>query len=304
MDAIDVLIAGGDGVTAASAGLFLARRGVGCVIVGGDAAPDGGATELAPRAMEAYRAVGLEEEIRAHAWRSRARPAAPTEPASPTGRVTVDAAELAYILGAAAARAGVETWPGTELISVDADGTAVVRQTGPEPAGARVRAARILRPGNDIAAAYSLAWRLAAVLDGAAGDALLQDARQPAERAPHVWLERAGARFSTLDLCTGDFTLLLGGQARLGMAAGSGAAAAANTVAAALSEHCGVRLAVHAIGGELADPEQRFCAAYGITAAGAALLTPDGCVGWRCPALPREPAPALRAAVDRLLARD
>lgn len=301
MDGIEVLIAGGDGVTAASAGLFLARRGVGCVILGGDAAPEG-AAELAPRAMEAYRAVGLEEEIRARAWRSRSRPAAPTEPASPTGWVTIEAAELAYILGQAGARAGVETWPGTELISVDDEGTAVVRQTGPRPAGARVRAARILKPGNDIAAAYSLAWRLAAVLDGAAGDALLQEAREPAERAPHVWLERAGARFSTLDLCTGDFTLLLGGQARLGAAAAA-AGSTAGSLAAALSEHCGVRLAVHAIGGELADPEQRFCAAYGITDAGAALLTPDGCVGWRCPALPQEPAPALRAAVDRLLAR-
>jgi putative polyketide hydroxylase len=99
-------------------------------------------------------------------------------------------------------------------------------------------------------------------------------------------------RFSTLDLCIGDFTLLLGNRASIGSAE-----------AGALSVGCGVRVAVHEIGGELVDPGQRFLDAYGITAAGAALVTPDGYIGWRASSLPHDPAAELHAAVDRLLAR-
>jgi hypothetical protein len=292
---IEVLITALSTRTALSTALFLARRDVAC-IVATDAEPADRPIDLAPRTMEIYRAVGLEDEIRDHAWCSRSRSDLPGSagPASPTSRVTIDESELNRVLLCAAGRAGAEVWPGTELASVDADGTAVVRQTGgPDRAECRVAATHVLAEENDdVTAAYSKAWRLAAVLNGEAGGALLDRTHEAAERAPHVWLERAGMRFSTLDLCIGDFTLLVGRQAEI-----------TGRAAISLSASCGVRVAVHEIGGELTDPEQRFLDAYGITAAGAALVTPDGRIGWRAPRLAQDPALEIHAAVDRLLAR-
>ena len=90
----------------------------------------------------------------------------------------------------------------------------------------------------------------------------------PGTRAPHVWLERDGARLSTLDLYGRRFVLLCGADA---LAWSDAAAASA------------VALDVHRIGrgGTLADPEGRFCEAYGISPQGAAMVRPDGYVAWR-----------------------
>ncbi|MEN3537610.1 FAD-dependent monooxygenase [Microbispora sp. ZYX-F-249] len=111
---------------------------------------------------------------------------------------------------------------------------------------------------------------------------------RPGLRAPHVWLERAGTRLSTLDLFTGAFTLLTGPDG------GEWAAAAAREAG----------LAVHRIGAGLRDPEDRFLAAYGITATGATLVRPDGFVAWRARELPAGPGRRLRDALTRLLGLD
>jgi len=130
-----------------------------------------------------------------------------------------------------------------------------------------------------------------------APDGPVEDPRTPSGRpglrAPHVWLDRAGTRLSTLDLCTGAFTLLVGPD-------GEGWGAAANTAAAAL----GIELNVHRIGVELHDPEDRVPDAYGITRTGASLIRPDGFVAWRAGTLPQRPAHELQRVLARLLARD
>ena len=63
----------------------------------------------------------------------------------------------------------------------------------------------------------------------------------------------------------------------------------------------GLRVDAYRVGGDLADLEARFAAAYGISNTGAVLMRPDGYVAWNCPAAAAEPATALRAALARSL---
>jgi putative polyketide hydroxylase len=123
----------------------------------------------------------------------------------------------------------------------------------------------------------------------------VEDPREPSGRpglrAPHVWLDRAGTTLSTLDLCTGAFTLLAGPD-------GADWAAAAKTAAAELD----IELNIHNIGVELHDPENQFLDAYGITKTGATLIRPDGFVAWRASTLSQQPEHELRQALTQLLA--
>jgi len=108
----------------------------------------------------------------------------------------------------------------------------------------------------------------------------------PGSRAPHLWLERQGKRLSTIDLA-GRYVLLAG-------AAGSAWVDAAKRLSPGFE---GLPLEAYCIGRDLADPEQRFPAAYGISASGASLVRPDGFVAWNCPAGVAEPVAALRTAL-------
>jgi len=93
----------------------------------------------------------------------------------------------------------------------------------------------------------------------------------PGTRAPHVWLQRRGEQVSTLDLFGRNFSLLAGPE-------GNAWTEAARDRATPL----GIELDVHRIGENgLTDPSGGFPAAYGITAAGAVLVRPDGFVAWR-----------------------
>jgi 2-polyprenyl-6-methoxyphenol hydroxylase-like FAD-dependent oxidoreductase len=112
----------------------------------------------------------------------------------------------------------------------------------------------------------------------------------PGSRAPHLWLERDGRRISTIDLA-GRYVLLAG-------AGGSGWVDAAKQMSPAFR---GLPLDVYRIGRDLADPENAFPAAYGISDSGASLLRPDGFVAWRCAAGVAEPVTALRAALNASL---
>ena len=182
-----------------------------------------------------------------------------------------------------------------------------------------------------IHAAHNLGWKLAWVLRGWAGEALLdsyeaerrpigtenvqRSLRQgpqpaadglswdtgvrytsavidgPGERAPHAWLCRRGSRISSIDLFDGRLTLLTG---RGGQPWRS---AAAEVVVA------GLPLRTITVGRDgLHDVQGMFADRYGLGDTGAALIRPDGYEAWRG----GEPADArdlLRFAIDTALGR-
>ncbi len=116
---------------------------------------------------------------------------------------------------------------------------------------------------------------------------------EPGSRAPHLWLDRAGARVSTLDLYERSLVLLASPH--------SPWLAAAAEVASALP----VPLDAYGVG-EGADlvPEDGadWAAAHGVTRDGAVLVRPDGFVAWRHEG-GRGPGPTLRDTVATLLSR-
>ncbi len=114
---------------------------------------------------------------------------------------------------------------------------------------------------------------------------------QPGTRAPHLWLERAGQRISTLDLCTGGFVLLAGPDGAAWVAAAQARAARK------------LDLTAYRIGstGDLVDPAAAWPAAYGLSSAGAVLLRPDGFVAWRSRGPAADPSQTLAAVLDHIL---
>ena len=116
---------------------------------------------------------------------------------------------------------------------------------------------------------------------------------RPGSRAPHVWLERAGQRVSTIDLVGREFVVLAGPQG----------AVWADAVRSARSVLGDLSLDVWVIGDGLRDPDGRFLGAYGLQQSGASLVRPDGFVGWRAASLPPNPEGALTAAIRAILGR-
>ena len=140
----------------------------------------------------------------------------------------------------------------------------------------------------------------AVLSDGQPAPAFAQDAElhyqpttSPGARLPHAWVfdRDSGAKVSTLDLCgQGQFTLLtgIGGQW---------------WVDAAHAAELTIR--THVIG-----PRQPYVDHTGdwariceITDTGCVLVRPDHHVGWRAHAMSDDPAKALNAALDHILAR-
>jgi 2-polyprenyl-6-methoxyphenol hydroxylase-like FAD-dependent oxidoreductase len=109
---------------------------------------------------------------------------------------------------------------------------------------------------------------------------------RPGSRAPHVFVERDGARVSTLDLFGRDFVLLAASGGEAWREAGVSAADA-----------LGAPLDCHVI----AEPD--FADAYGITAAGAVIVRPDGVVGWRAAEADGASEATLRGVLGSLLCR-
>jgi hypothetical protein len=118
---------------------------------------------------------------------------------------------------------------------------------------------------------------------------------RPGSRAPHVWLARDGERLSTLDLFGQRFVLLAGPD-------GADWCDAARSAAAAL----GIELDTYLIGrdGELADQDAGFPTAYGISPGGAAVVRPDGFVGWRATDSRAASEDTMRTTLATLLCRD
>jgi putative polyketide hydroxylase len=116
---------------------------------------------------------------------------------------------------------------------------------------------------------------------------------RPGSRAPHLWIEKDGKRVSTLDLFGSGFTLL---AAQGGEAWSAAARDAAKDV--------GLALDAYTFGRELGDPQGGFASAYGLAAAGAVLVRPDGFVAWRAGSVDGDPRATLKHALMRLLCRN
>lgn len=125
---------------------------------------------------------------------------------------------------------------------------------------------------------------------------------EPGSRAPHLWLRRAGARVSTLDLYETSLVLLVG--------AGP-AGDAWRSAAAATAERLRVPVTVYRIGTEaesagvdlVTEPDVDWAILHGITDEGAVLVRPDGFVAWRVPAAEPDPEDALIAVLHTVAAR-
>jgi 2-polyprenyl-6-methoxyphenol hydroxylase-like FAD-dependent oxidoreductase len=118
---------------------------------------------------------------------------------------------------------------------------------------------------------------------------------EPGSRAPHVVLGRGDARISTLDLFGRDFVLLAGPQGT-----------AWRDCAREAADRLGVGLSARQVDdedGDLADAGARFCPAYGISAAGAVLVRPDGFVAWRATDAAGASADVLSSVLSRVLDR-
>jgi putative polyketide hydroxylase len=108
---------------------------------------------------------------------------------------------------------------------------------------------------------------------GAAANEMFDDPRKLSatvgSRAPHLVVESAGDRLSTIDLFAGRWTLLAGPE-------GDEWLRAADRIpdAQALDVEC------HRIGGDLRDVDGRW-SIYGVGDAGAVLVRPDGFIAWR-----------------------
>jgi len=125
---------------------------------------------------------------------------------------------------------------------------------------------------------------------------LTEDPRQskgmPGTRGPHVGLESAGRRISSLDLFGKNFVLL----------AASGGGAWCEAARAAASELALPLDAYRIARGEaVSDADDNFAAAYGLSPSGAALARPDGFVAWRAKDAAGASKAAIRSALSSLV---
>lgn len=118
----------------------------------------------------------------------------------------------------------------------------------------------------------------------------------PGSHIPHVWVQRAGADISTLDVCDyAKFTLIVG-------AAGDRWDEAAASVASEL----GVPIVPARIGlrQDVDDMYGEWINIRGVSDLGCLLVRPDRFIAWRSRDLPSDPALALRQAMLSILGRD
>ncbi|MGY1502515.1 FAD-dependent oxidoreductase [Streptomyces sp. QTS52] len=122
---------------------------------------------------------------------------------------------------------------------------------------------------------------------------------EPGSRAPHLWLNRAGTRISTLDLYEGSLVLL----------SSAGADGGWHDAATEVARQLSVPLDAYRIGSgpdaELSPASDlEWAEAHGVTPEGAVLVRPDGFVAWRSEGPQADPGAVLREALSALLDRD
>ncbi|HTM02638.1 MAG TPA: FAD-dependent monooxygenase [Vicinamibacterales bacterium] len=93
---------------------------------------------------------------------------------------------------------------------------------------------------------------------------------RPGTRAPHVWIEHAGKRISTLDLFGRGFVMITGPEGE-----------AWRTAALAAASELGLEIEAHGMGRDLREISSPFASAFGISGHGASIVRPDGFVGWQ-----------------------
>jgi putative polyketide hydroxylase len=94
---------------------------------------------------------------------------------------------------------------------------------------------------------------------------------RPGSRAPHVWLTRGNEKISTIELFGPHFVLLAGPD-------GEAWRAAAQAIGPTRPRLLAFTVGKH---GDLGETDGNWCEAYGVEAAGAVLVRPDGHVAWR-----------------------
>jgi putative polyketide hydroxylase len=119
---------------------------------------------------------------------------------------------------------------------------------------------------------------------------------EPGSRAPHMWVDRSGARLSTLDLYERTPVLLSGPDGQAWHAAGMRAAGR------------GVPLACYRVGHGaeydlMPDEGGDWARLHGTDSDGAVLVRPDGFVAWRSRASGADPERALADVLDAVLSR-
>ncbi|WUH95193.1 FAD-dependent monooxygenase [Streptomyces sp. NBC_00433] len=124
---------------------------------------------------------------------------------------------------------------------------------------------------------------------------------EPGTRAPHLWVDRAGERVSTLDLYERVPVLLTG--------AGSAAGEAWHGAAGSVASELGVPLERYRVGaGKDADlvtePGADWSSVHGTGQDGALLVRPDGFVAWRATTGCADPAAELSAVLRQVLSLD
>jgi putative polyketide hydroxylase len=142
------------------------------------------------------------------------------------------------------------------------------------------------------------AYRSGAIVASAAGGAAAERALDVEHyvpvplagyRAPHLVVERAGRRLSSLDLF-GDAVVVLTGP--------DGDAWAA--AVAALRDRSRVPVRCERVGVDLVDVEHRFASLYGVAPGGAVVVRPDGYIMWRADDQVEDPAAALGAVLGQV----
>ena len=149
---------------------------------------------------------------------------------------------------------------------------------------------------DDIIITLGYRYRSTAVLTGDDDDGVdvltpaLQLTGQAGTRAPHVWLQRAGERISTIDLFWDEPVLLAGPDGGAWIDAARRA-----------SERTGVPLRAYRVAddGDLRPTDRDWAEAYGVTSSGAVLVRPDAFVAWRSPGLVDDPGVVLDDALRR-----
>jgi putative polyketide hydroxylase len=118
---------------------------------------------------------------------------------------------------------------------------------------------------------------------------------EPGTRAPHLMLEHEGSLISTVDLCGGKWTLLVGAQDTEWREA-----------AQSVAQELNLLFSIYSIGGVNGwrDIEGRFNELYGVGTKGAVLVRPDGFVAWRSPDHVNDPQVSFEQVVARIFGKE